>query len=80
LPTAETAIWWAGACALILGGALEGALTGARYGGLASVAYVCSLAVVLAGVLLTIALALRPVPATLPRTGAGPRPGSLLGR
>jgi membrane-associated phospholipid phosphatase len=62
LPSVRTATWWAGACALILGAALEGALTGARYGGLASLAYLCSLAVLLAAVLVTIAVAHRPVP------------------
>jgi membrane-associated phospholipid phosphatase len=62
LPTAQTAIWWAGACTLILGAALEGALTGARYGELASLAYLCSLAGLLAAVLVTIALAATPRP------------------
>jgi len=63
LPSAQTATWWAGACTLILGAALEGALTEIRYGGIAAMAYLCSLAVLLAAVLVTIALALRPVPA-----------------
>lgn len=63
LPTTRTAIWWAGACTLILGAALEGALTGARYGMLATLAYLCSLAVLLAAVLVTIAVAPKPVPA-----------------
>jgi membrane-associated phospholipid phosphatase len=63
LPTARTAAWWAGACALILGAALEGALTGVSYGSHATLAYLCSLAVLLAAVLVTIAAALRPVPA-----------------
>jgi membrane-associated phospholipid phosphatase len=64
LPMAETAGWWAAACALILGTALNGALTEARYGGLATVAYLCSLAVLLAAVPVTIAVGLRPVPVT----------------
>jgi hypothetical protein len=62
LPMAETAGWWAAACALILGTALNGALTEARYGGLATVAYLCSLAVLLAAVPVTIAVGLKPVP------------------
>jgi PAP2 superfamily protein len=55
--SAFPAAWWAGASALVLGAAVEGALTGARYGRLASLAYVGSLTVLLAAVLVTIALA-----------------------
>jgi hypothetical protein len=62
LPTTRTAVWWAGACTLILGTALEGPLTGVRYSGLAQLTYLCSLAILLAGVLVTIAGALRPEP------------------
>lgn len=64
LPTARASVWWAGACTLILGAALEGALTGARYGAYATLAYLCSLAVLLAAVLVTIAVAPRSVPAS----------------
>jgi membrane-associated phospholipid phosphatase len=63
LPSAQTATWWAGACALILGAALEGTLAEIRYGGIAALAYLCSLAVLLAAVLVTLALELRPAPA-----------------
>ena len=63
LPSGQTAAWWAGACTLILGAALEGALTGVRYGEVAQLAYLCSLAVLLAAVLVTIAVALKPAPA-----------------
>jgi hypothetical protein len=63
LPSAQTATWWAGACTLILGAALEGTLAEIRYGGIAAMAYLCSLAVLLAAVLVTLALELRPVPA-----------------
>jgi membrane-associated phospholipid phosphatase len=63
LPTTRTAAWWAGACTLILGAALEGAVNGLRYGSVATLAYLCSLAVLLAAVLVTVAMGLRPVPA-----------------
>jgi membrane-associated phospholipid phosphatase len=57
LPRATfTAVWWAGASALVLGAAVEGALSGAQFGRQASLAYVGSLTVLLAAVLVTIAL------------------------
>jgi membrane-associated phospholipid phosphatase len=57
---AFAAVWWAGASALILGAAVEGALSGARFGRLASLAYVGSLTVLLTGVMVTIALGAPP--------------------
>ena len=63
LPTVRTAAWWAGACTLILGAALEGAINGVRYGSGATLAYLCSLAVLLAAVLVTVAMGLKPAPA-----------------
>jgi hypothetical protein len=58
----RTGFWWAGACVLVLGAGLEGALTGTLYGRLATLAYLGSLSVLLAAVLVTLAVARQPQP------------------
>ena len=61
-----TALWWAAASVLVLGAAIEGS-TWTWWARLASTAYVGSLTVLLAGVLVTITLAHQPAPAGFER-------------
>jgi hypothetical protein len=59
-------LWWAGACALVLGAAVRGALRTEMYGqlyGSAALAYLLALTVLLAGVGLTVVATAEPEPA-----------------
>jgi hypothetical protein len=54
---ANTAAWWAGACFLVLGAAVEGVLSGRTLGDTAPIAYLAGLAVLLAGAGITVSQA-----------------------
>jgi hypothetical protein len=61
LPAGRATAWWLVACFLVLGGAAEGVLSDAMPGRVAPLAYLASLAVLLAGVLVTVVTAGRQV-------------------